>query len=217
MKHLKKYVAGLTSALSGIANWRFGVATLLVLPSVVLVAEPAVALGSCTINWIGADGVWESGANWAETTTLANRVPNATDTVCIDDASATSVLTITVSSSVSVLGIDNAEHLVLDSAMLTIEEGGEVVNRGTTTLANGYIQGYARGAGFGARAVCEPWVVGEVGWELHVHPFHGAGRQHRDDVGHRRAARCWAGGGVAGDHVSGVTGGGVVAECERVE
>ena len=130
-------------------NWRFGIATLLVLPSMVLVAEPAVALGPCTINWIGADGVWEDAANWSETTTLANRVPDATDTVCIDDASATSVLTITVSSSMSVLGIDNAEHLVLDGVLLTIEEGGEVVNRGTTTLANGYIGlAGAQGGGF---------------------------------------------------------------------
>ena len=141
MKHLKKYVAGLTDALASIVNWRFGIATLLVLPSMVLVAEPAVALGPCTINWIGADGVWGDAANWSETTTLANRVPDPTDTVCIDDASATSVLTITVSSSISVLGIDNAEHLVLDGVLLTIEEGGEVVNRGTTTLANGYMQG----------------------------------------------------------------------------
>ena len=145
MKHLKNSLAGLRTALAGIANWRFGVATLLVLPSMVLVAEPAVALGPCTINWIGADGVWEDAANWSETTTLANRVPDATDTVCIDDGSATSELTVTVSGSIVVVGIDNAEHLVLDGALLTIEEGGEVVNRGTTTLANGYIVGSAGG------------------------------------------------------------------------
>ena len=147
MKHLKNYLAGLTDALASIANWRFGIATLLVLPSMVLVAEPAVALGPCTINWIGADGAWEDAANWSETTTLANRVPNATDTVCIDDASATSALTITVSTSIAVLGIDNSEHLMLDGAFVTIEEGGEIVNRGTTTLANGYIAGSAGGQG----------------------------------------------------------------------
>ena len=39
---------------------------------------------------------------------------------------------ITVSSSITVLGIDDAEDLVSAPAFVTIAEGGEIVNRGTT-------------------------------------------------------------------------------------
>ena len=144
---LNKYLAGLRDALAGIASWRFGVAALLVLPSMVLVAEPAIAVGPCTINWIGADGAWDDAANWSETTTLANRVPDATDTVCIDDGNTASALTITVSGSIVVFGIDNSEHLVLDGVLVTIDDGGEIVNRGTTTLANASVAGTS-GGGF---------------------------------------------------------------------
>ena len=109
------------------------IASMLVLPG----APATVALGPCTIRWVGASGAWETAANWRDASTSASRVPEATDTVCIDDANPLTTLEVTASASTkTVAGLDNAEELRL-SSQLTIGEGGEVVNRGVVQLSFG--------------------------------------------------------------------------------
>ncbi len=64
---------------------------------VVPAATGSAALGPCTIRWIGASGAWETAANWREEGSAVNRVPVATDTVCIDDGNPLTSLVVTTS------------------------------------------------------------------------------------------------------------------------
>jgi hypothetical protein len=104
-------------------------------PLVPTVAAPVVsALGPCTIEWIGADGAWETAANWSDTASSANRVPVAADIVCIDDADTETSLVVTANSGKTVAGLSNAEDLRIGS--ITVSAGGEVLNSGALTQGN---------------------------------------------------------------------------------
>jgi Ca2+-binding RTX toxin-like protein len=115
---------------SGVAAVMLFVAALLVVPA----PPPAAAVGACTIRWVGGDGAWETPTNWRDASSSANRLPVASDTVCIDDGNAQLSRVVTSTGFVTVSGLDNAEELRL-SGPLTITDGGDVDNRGLLALS----------------------------------------------------------------------------------
>ena len=130
----------------------YGVCWGLVAPMVPLIpvigAVSTVEAATCTINWVAGDGSWHVAANWQDVATLANRLPSAADVVCIDDGVADSGPTITITSSISVLDLTNAETVDQASARVTILEGGSITNTGTWKLTdNSDMWGFGGGAG----------------------------------------------------------------------
>ena len=118
----------------------YGVCWGLVAPMVPLIpvigAVSTVEAATCTINWVAGDGSWHVAANWQDVTTLANRLPSAADVVCIDDGVADSGPTITITSSISVLDLTNAETVDQATARVTILEGGSITNTGTWRMTD---------------------------------------------------------------------------------
>ncbi|MAT06183.1 MAG: hypothetical protein CL424_14180, partial [Acidimicrobiaceae bacterium] len=102
---------------------------------IVAPGEVIAAVGDCTISWVGGDGAWSDAGNWSDTT-ATNRLPTSADDVCIDDGDDQTALVVTISSSVTVASILNAETVEVGaSRVVSISDGGVVSNAGVWRLA----------------------------------------------------------------------------------
>jgi uncharacterized membrane protein len=103
-------------------------------PAVVPSPPPFNPPAGDSVKWIGAaSGNWNVAANWLDTTTNTNHVPDATDNVTIDAAG----LTITVNTAAQVaqsLLVKSSTTLAITGGTLTVGSGTEI--DGTLTLAN---------------------------------------------------------------------------------
>jgi VCBS repeat-containing protein len=68
-------------------------------------ARPAIGQAACTISWDGGAGTvsWHAAGNWSEAATNANRLPNATDQVCLPSDTAGDWVTISQSVTIDTL------------------------------------------------------------------------------------------------------------------